>query len=350
MDGKASTAGSEIKKITLSHGGGGKDMRDLIEQDFVKTFANEFIEPMEDQAKIPLAELSKLGNRLAFTTDSYVVDPIFFPGGDIGSLAVNGTVNDLAVGGAIPLYLSCSLIIEEGFAADDLRRIINSMKLAADRAGVMLVTGDTKVVNKNACDKIFINTAGIGVIPENVDSGASKIQAGDLVILSGAAGAHGACILAARADLKLMAEIKSDCRSLNRLTAVMRDSGCRIHAMRDATRGGIAAVLNEFAETSNLCISIEEKKLKVQDEVRGLCEILGLDPLYLANEGTMVVIVAPESAELALAALKADPDGQDAAIIGKVLSEPKKTVILETTLGAQRLVDMPVGEQLPRIC
>lgn len=337
-------------RINLSHGSGGKDMRDLIEGCFVKTFASPQLEAMEDQARLDLAGMLALGDRLAFTTDSFVVDPIFFPGGNIGTLAVNGTVNDLAVGGAIPLYMSCAFIMEEGFPISQLKEIAESMKQAADLAGVQLVTGDTKVVGKNACDKIFINTSGIGVIPQSVRASSSALKAGDKILVSGSIGEHGACIMAARNDLNIDASIESDCRPLNHLVFDLLAAGCEIRAMRDATRGGVAAVLNEFACASNLCLRINEKSLEIKDEVRGLCEILGLDPLYLANEGTMLVVVSQSSTELALKTMHMRSEGARAALIGEVLAEPLSTVILRTSFGGERLIDMPLGEQLPRIC
>jgi len=340
----------KAKRINISHGSGGKDMRDLIHDVFVETFANAELSRMEDQARLDLSELTKLGDRLAFTTDSYVVDPIFFPGGDIGCLAVNGTVNDLAVGGAIPLYLTCSVILEEGFSVDELRRVVFSMRDAAQKAGVAIVTGDTKVVGKNACDKIFINTAGVGVIPAGVEIRANRARPGDKVLVNGFVGDHGAAIMAAREDLHLQSSIKSDCRPLNKLVAAMTACGGGIRCLRDATRGGLATVLNEFASASNVCIRIDEGSLPVREEVRGLSEVLGLDPLYLANEGTLVSIVAPEAAENILATMKNEAGGEDSRIIGEVIAEPYATVVLRTTFGGERLVDMLVGEQLPRIC
>lgn len=338
------------KSVTMSHGSGGKDMRDLIHEIFVGTFANSHLSLLEDQARIEMSLLNKLGDRLAFTSDSYVVDPIFFPGGDIGTLAVNGTVNDLAVGAAVPLYLSCSMIIEEGFPIADLQRVASSMKEAADKAGVMIVTGDTKVVEKNACDKLFVNTAGVGVIRADLQVSARQAEPGDLVLINGHIGEHGAAIVSARGDIQLSADISSDCQPLNHLVDYMINSGADLHCLRDATRGGIATVLNEFALNSNVCIKIYESKIPIREDVRAVCEILGLDPLYLANEGKLIAIAPPEDVEKLLHAMKQSPAGECSAIIGEVHAKPESTVILETVFGGQRIVDMLIGEQLPRIC
>lgn len=340
----------KAEKINFSHGSGGKDMRDLICDVFVDRFACEKLGTLEDQARLALSDFSKLGDRLAFTTDSYVVDPIFFPGGDIGSLAVNGTVNDLAVGGAIPLYLTCSVILEEGFPVSDLRKIVDSMKRAAESAGVEIVTGDTKVVGKNACDKIFINTAGVGVIPAGLNIAATQASPGDVLVVNGYIGDHGAAIVGSRSDLNLQSDIVSDCRALNKLVSAMLESGADIHCLRDATRGGLATVVNEFASMSNVCIRIVEAALPVREGVRGLSEVLGLDPLYLANEGTLAAIVAAQDAERLLQAMRKVPGGQESVVIGEVLEKPEQTVVLKTTFGGERLLDMLVGEQLPRIC
>ncbi len=343
-------ASCQAKFITMSHGSGGKDMRDLIEDVFVRAFNNDQLNLLEDQARFDIQALAANGDRLAFTTDSYVVHPIFFPGGDIGSLAVNGTVNDLAVSGAIPLYLTCSMIIEEGFPVESLRKIAFSMKKAAGEAGVKIVTGDTKVVEKHAADKLFINTAGIGIIPKGLDIATHRAKPGDLVLVNGTIGDHGAAILGARSDLYLENTIESDSQSLGSLVSEMVKACPKIHCMRDATRGGIAGVLAEIAESSNLCIRIKESAIPVQEQVRGLCEILGLDTLYLANEGKLVAIVAPEDADDLLRAMRAHKFGRDSVIIGEVCVKPNGNVILETTLGGQRMVDKLIGEQLPRIC
>jgi hydrogenase expression/formation protein HypE len=290
------------------------------------------------------------GDRIAFTTDSYVVDPIFFPGGNIGTLAVNGTINDLAVGGAIPLYLSCGLIIEEGFPLEQLRAIVSSMKHAADAASVKIVTGDTKVVEKNAADKVFINTTGVGVIPKSIEISSRRARPGDLVLINGDIGDHGAAILGARGDLAIESKIESDCQALSGLISAMLKDCPNLHCMRDATRGGVASVLNEIAEASNVCIRVKEKSLPYKEELRGFCEILGLDPLYMANEGKVVVIAAAEDAQRLLETMRQHELGRNSAIIGEVVEQPASTVILETVFGANRMVDKLMGEQLPRIC
>ncbi len=338
------------KTITLAHGSGGKAMRDLIEDIFVGSFNNPLLSQLEDQARLNLAELMTVGDRLAFTTDSYVIDPIFFPGGNIGELAVNGTVNDLAVSGATPLYLSCGMIIEEGFPIPNLRQIVQSMKQAADVAGVQIVTGDTKVVNRGSADKLFINTTGVGIIGSGIDISAANLQSGDAIIVNGYLGDHGAAITVAREELALESSIKSDCQPLNSLVAEILAVCPQIHAMRDATRGGLATVLNEFALTSAVGIRLYEQALPVREEVQGVCELLGLDPIYLANEGKLVTIVPNHQAEKVLAAMKNHPAGKDAVIIGEVIDSPSGMVIMETMFGTDRIVDMLVGDQLPRIC
>lgn len=336
--------------ITLSHGSGGKAMRDLIDDIFVGAFTDPALAPLEDQARFPLAELTRHGDRLAFTTDSYVVDPLFFPGGDIGELAVNGTVNDLAVSGARPLYLSCGFILEEGFPVADLRRIAASMQRAAETAGVRIVTGDTKVVQRGAVDKLFINTSGVGVIPVGVHIAAERARPGDKVLVNGPIGDHGVAILGARDDLALEVPVESDTQPLNGLVAELLETCPEVHCLRDATRGGIATVLNEFALSADVCIHLDESSIPVREAVKGVAEILGLDPLYFANEGKLVALVPADRAEVALAAMRAHPAGADAAIIGEVGDSPKGSVIMHTGFGGERIVDMLVGEQLPRIC
>jgi hydrogenase expression/formation protein HypE len=336
--------------ITLAHGSGGKAMRDLIDDIFVSNFDNPILSQLEDQASFNLANLMQQGDRLAFTTDSYVVDPLFFPGSDIGELAVNGTINDLAVSGAKPLYLTCSVILEEGLPVETLRRVATSMKVAANQAGVQIVTGDTKVVHRGAVDKLFINTAGIGIIPTGVNISAHNIKPGDVVITNGELGNHGTAILIARGELALETDIKSDCQSLHSLVETILKVCPNIHAMRDATRGGLATVLNEFALSSNVGIRIYENSIPVREEVKGVCEILGLDPLYLANEGKLVAVVPGEDADSVLSAMKSHPAGKDACIIGEVISSPPGIVLLKTAFNAERIVDMLVGDQLPRIC
>jgi hydrogenase expression/formation protein HypE len=336
--------------INLSHGSGGKAMRDLIADFFVGATPHPALAVLEDQAQIPLATLTDCGDRLAFTTDTYVVDPLFFPGGDIGTLAVAGTVNDLAVGGAQPLFLSCAVVLEEGLDVDMLRRVVASMERVAADAGVSIVTGDTKVVERGAADKLFVNTAGIGVVPHGTVLSAAAARPGDAVIVSGTLGDHGTAILVARAELALECNVASDCRPLHGLVAAMLAASDEIRCLRDATRGGVATVLNEFATSANVSIRVVESAVPVRPEVRGACELLGLDPLYLANEGKLVAIVAAQDARRVLAAMHAHPAGRDAAIVGEVTAAPRGIVVLESGLGGERILDMLVGEQLPRIC
>ena len=338
------------KSITMAHGGGGRAMRELIERLIVPAFANPLLAPLEDQARIEVRGLAEIGDRLAFTTDSYVVSPLFFAGGDIGTLAICGTVNDLAMSGAVPLFLSCGLIIEEGFATADLERVLASMSSAARQAGVNVVTGDTKVVNRGAADRLFINTAGIGVIASGVNISATRAQPGDVIIVNGTLGDHGVAILVARNELELESDIASDCQPLHGLVQAMLGACIDIHCLRDATRGGLATVLNEFAISSNVGMRLQERALPQKPEVRGACEMLGLDVLYMANEGKLVAVVPREGADAVLAAMRAHPAGVDAAIVGEVLAEPAGHVILNTLFGGERVVDMLVGEQLPRIC
>jgi len=340
----------QVRTVTLAHGGGGKAMRDLIDDVFVSAFDNSMLEPLEDQARIGLASLTKYGDRLAFTTDSYVVDPLFFPGGDIGKLAVCGTVNDLAVGGAKPLYLSCGVIIEEGLEVETLRQIARSMRDAAKAAGVEIVTGDTKVVDRGACDKLFINTTGLGVIRQGLEIGADKARPGDAILVNGLLGDHGAAILDARGDLALDTPIESDCAALHGLIDAILTACPNVRCLRDATRGGIATVLNEVAQNSQVGIILDEAAVPLREEVKGFCEILGLDPLYLANEGKLVCVVAANETDAALTAMRANPLGEMGSVIGRVTEAPAGTVVMETTFGGRRVVDMLVGDQLPRIC
>jgi hydrogenase expression/formation protein HypE len=325
-------------------------MRRLIDEVFVRTFDNAALSALEDQATIALSELLAHGDRLAFTTDTYVVDPLFFPGGDIGKLAVAGTINDLAMSGARPLFLSCGVVLEEGLPVETLHRVAASMKQMADRTGVKIVTGDTKVVERGAADKMFINTAGIGVVPAGISISAANARPGDVVIVNGVLGDHGTAILIARNQLALEADIESDCQPLDGLVAAMLSSCRHIHCLRDATRGGLATVLNEFAQSSNVGIRISERDVPLREEVKGACEILGLDPLYLANEGRLVAVVPPDGADAVLAAMRAHPSGSSAAIIGEVTDERRGMVTMQTIFGGERIVDMLVGEQLPRIC
>jgi hydrogenase expression/formation protein HypE len=340
----------EVETVTLAHGGGGKAMKDLIDDVFVRAFDNPALAPLEDQARLPLAGLAGYGDRLAFTTDSYVVDPLFFPGGDIGTLAVCGTVNDLAVGGAVPLYLSCAVVAEEGLPVGVLRRVAQSMAEAAREAGVVIATGDTKIVPKGACDKLFLTTSGIGVVRQGLDLGVHRAQPGDAVLVNGRLGDHGAAILVARGDLALETPIASDCAALHRLIAALLEAAPQTRSLRDATRGGIATVLNEIAQASGVAIEIDDALIPMHEAVRGFCEILGLDPLYLANEGKIVAVAPADQRDAALAAMKRDPLGRDAAVIGRIERGEPGRVSMRTVFGGRRIVDMLVGEQLPRIC
>lgn len=338
------------KSITMAHGGGGRAMRELIHKLVLPAFDNPLLAPLEDQARLGLKALSAQGDRLAFTTDSHVVSPLFFPGGDIGKLAVCGTVNDLAMSGAVPLFLSCGLIIEEGLPTAELERVLTSMAAAARQAGVQIVTGDTKVVNRGAADRLFINTAGIGVIAAGIDVRAARAQPGDAIIVNGTLGDHGVAILMARNELELQGDIESDCQPLHTLVQAMLAVCPDIHCLRDATRGGLATVLNEFAIDSKVAMRLQETALPVKPEVRGACELLGLDLLYMANEGKLVAVVPREAADAVLQAMRAHPAGRQAAIVGEVLAEPAGHVLMNTLFGGERVVDMLVGEQLPRIC
>jgi hydrogenase expression/formation protein HypE len=339
-----------VETVTLAHGGGGKAMKDLIDDVFVAAFDNHALAPLEDQARFDLAELALHGDRLAFTTDSFVVDPLFFPGGNIGDLAVCGTVNDLAVGAATPLYLSCAFIIEEGTSIDVLRKVARSMAMTAREAGVAIVTGDTKVVQRGACDKLFITTTGIGVIRQGLTLGVDAVRPGDVMLVNGLLGDHGAAILCARGDMALDTLIESDCACLHGLIQTVLAAAPGIRFMRDATRGGLATVLNEIAEASQVGIEIDEAATPIREQVKAFCEILGLDPLYLANEGKILCVVPPDQAEAALAAMRNHPLGRDSAIIGRATDGQPGRVVMRTVFGGRRIVDMLVGEQLPRIC
>jgi hydrogenase expression/formation protein HypE len=334
------------ERITLAHGAGGKATHTLIDALFLEAFRNPLLEAMEDQAVLNLG-----GARIAFTTDSYVVSPIFFPGGDIGDLAVNGTVNDLAMSGARPLYLSCGFILEEGFPVADLERIAASMAAAAEAAGVSIVTGDTKVVQKGKADGCYINTAGVGLLERPVELGAHRCRPGDAIIVSGSIGDHGVTIMLARGELEIEADVVSDTAPLHVLVAALLDAvPDGVRAMRDATRGGVATILNEMAKASNVAVILEEDKVPVRPEVNGACEILGIDPLYVACEGRFVAVVDGDAADDALAALRAQPGGEGAAIIGRIKDDPPGLVLLKTGFGGTRIVDMLVGDPLPRIC
>lgn len=339
------------KVITLAHGGGGKAMRDLIDDVFINAFDNPSLNTLEDQARFQLADLATMGDRLALTTDSYVIDPIFFPGGNIGKLSICGTVNDLAVGAAKPLYLTCGMIIEEGMQVETLREIVASMAATAREAGVIIVTGDTKVVERGSCDKIFINTAGVGVINERFQLGANLAQAGDAILVNGFLGDHGAAILNARGDMNLSSPIESDCAPLQGLIDSLLEAAPSTRFIRDATRGGIASVLNEIAQSSKVAIEIEESQTPIRTEVKGFCEILGLDPLYLANEGKIVVVVPEIEKQAALDAMRGHEYGGEATQVGHILEGGiAGRVHMQTGFGGKRIVDMLIGEQLPRIC
>ena len=336
---------TDYKSVLLAHGGGGKLSQQLIQKMFLSQFKNEFLEPLHDGAIFSID-----GTRLAFSTDSYVVNPIFFPGGDIGELAVNGTVNDLAMCGARPLYLSVGFIIEEGLPMEDLWRIVLSMQRAAAGADVMLVTGDTKVVDKGKGDKIFINTSGVGVLEPGVAISPKQARPGDKIIINGPIAVHGIAIMSVREGLQFETQIRSDTAALNGLVREMLETGDGVHVLRDPTRGGVASTLNEIAESANVGISIDEERLPLTEEVRGACEILGFDPLYVANEGKLVAFVSPEESDGVLAAMHAHPLGKDAVLIGEVVNEHPGVVIMKSRIGGSRVVDMLSGEQLPRIC
>lgn len=336
---------SEYPQILLAHGGGGKLMHRLIEDMFVPAFKNSLLSERHDGAVFEIKN-----NRLAFTTDSYVVRPLFFPGGDIGKLAIYGTANDLAMCGARPLYLSAGFILEEGLETEKLWRIVQSMKQAAIEAKVELVTGDTKVVDRGKGDEIFINTAGVGVIEHELTIAPSSVQAGDAILLSGDLGRHGIAIMAAREGLEFESEIESDCAPLASVILKMIDEGIEIHCLRDLTRGGLASALVEIAEASGLQINIEEKQIDVREDVRGACEILGFDPLYLANEGRFIAFVPQKHADHALRIMNSNLFDSTATQIGKVSADASGDVILKSRIGANRIVDMFTGEQLPRIC
>jgi hydrogenase expression/formation protein HypE len=330
--------------ILLAHGSGSRLSHELIEKNFLPPLDNPLLAKLDDSAVFDLS------GRLAFTTDSYVVNPIFFPGGDIGKLAVCGTINDLAMSGAAPLYLSLALIIEEGLTLNELTRIVKSIRAAAEEAGVNIVTGDTKVVNRGGVDRLFINTAGIGIVPPGIDISGANAKIGDKVILSGTIGDHGIAVMSQREGLKFSVPVQSDCSPLNKLVSQMLEASSQIHCLRDPTRGGLATTLNELAKQSKVGIRIEEDKIPVRDGVRAACELLGFDPLYVANEGKLVAIVTADDAPKVLSKMKRNRYGADASSIGEVTAEHKGKVIMRTRLGASRIVDMLSGELLPRIC
>lgn len=337
---------AEYPNILLAHGGGGRLMHNLIEKVFVPAFENPLLCERHDGAVFNVGR-----SRLAFTTDSYVVKPLFFPGGDIGSLAINGTVNDLAMCGAKPLYLSAGFIVEEGMETERLWRIVNSMKKAAEAAGVYIVTGDTKVVDRGKGDEVFINTAGVGVIENEVVIGPSRVKAGDAVILSGDIGRHGIAIMAAREGLEFESAIESDCAPVAHLVQDLLQNGIEVHCMRDLTRGGLASALVEIAEANGSRIMIDEERITVREDVQGACEILGFDPMYLANEGRFIAFVPGDQVERACYILNATDRDHSAVHIGRVTEpENRSCVVLKSLVGSTRIVDMFSGEQLPRIC
>lgn len=336
---------SNYETVQLAHGSGGRLMAELIDKVFINTFKNETLEKMEDQATLTVGK-----QNIVFTTDSFVVDPIFFPGGNIGELAVNGTVNDICMNGAVPKWLSASFIIEEGLPIETLNKIVISMREAAEKANVKIVTGDTKVVNKGTCDKVFINTAGIGIANPNLKISASNLKAGDAVIISGTLADHGMAIMTSRKGLSFQNTIQSDCAALNSLVELMTEFTSEIHAMRDPTRGGVAATLTEFAAQSNIGIKIYNNKLPVKENVKGACEILGIDPLFVANEGKLIAVLPKSIAIELVEKMKTHPLGKDAEIIGEVVESHSKIVVKKTMLGIEQVVDLPLGEQLPRIC
>ncbi|MBD3868960.1 MAG: hydrogenase expression/formation protein HypE [Acidobacteria bacterium] len=331
--------------IQLAHGAGGLLSADLIEKLILPRFTCSELEKLEDQAVLDLPP-----GRLAFSTDTFVVSPIFFPGGDIGDLAINGTVNDVAMSGAKPAALSAGFVLEEGFPLADFHRVLCSMETAAAKAGVRIVTGDTKVVGRGSCDKIFINTSGVGVIPEGVRLSAGSLEPGDVIILSGSLADHGMAVMTVREGLSFRTTVVSDTAALNGLVDSILAAGPGTRTLRDPTRGGAATTLNEFARASRVGIKLIESALVVRDDVAGACEILGIDPLYVANEGKLIAVVRSAEAEAVLAAMRAHEYGKDAAIIGRVVSDHPGRVTIQTGLGTERIVDMPVGEQLPRIC
>ena len=336
-----------MNEVQMAHGSGGQAMQQLIGELFMQAFANPWLAEQEDQARLDLTALAAGGDRLAFSTDSYVIDPLIFPGGDIGKLAVCGTANDVAVSGAIPRYLSCGFILEEGLSMATLKQVVESMAATARNAGIAIVTGDTKVVQRGAADKLFINTAGIGAIPATIHWAAASLQPGDVLLASGTLGDHGATILNLREGLGLDGELSSDCAVLTPLIETLRDLP-GIKALRDATRGGVNAVVHEFAAACGYGIELQESKLPINPAVRGVCELLGLDALNFANEGKLVIAVARDSAELALSRLRAHPLGKEAAMIGEVVEQ--QGVRLAGLYGVKRLLDLPHAEPLPRIC
>ncbi len=342
---------SHYEHILLGHGGGGHLTAELIEHLFVPGLGGDVLARLEDQATLPLEPSpGEAGIRLAFTTDSFVVKPLFFPGGDIGKLSINGTVNDLAVGGAEPLYISSAFILEEGLALDDLRRIVRSMRTACDLAGVSLVTGDTKVVDRGKGDQVFITTAGIGVVKQNVALSISAARPGDRIVVSGTIGDHGIAIMSVREGIEFDTVLESDCAPLSSLTRVMLEACPGIRTMRDPTRGGVSSTLNELAQASGVGVRIDEKAIPVRPEVRAACEMLGLDPLYVANEGKLIAVVPSQDVDHLIEVMRAHPLGRDARMIGEVVAEHPGLVTMRSLIGGERVITLLTGEQLPRIC
>ena len=344
---------ADYPTIVMGHGGGGKLGNELVEHLFLPAFRNPALENLGDAAVLDLrpANQDLPAGRIAISTDSFVVQPLFFPGGSIGALAVNGTVNDLAVSGALPKFLTASFILEEGFPLAQLAAIVEDMAAAARTAGVQIVTGDTKVVERGHGDGCYINTAGVGLLRAGISVGPHRAEPGDAILVSGFIGDHGMAIMSVREGLEFESQIRSDCAALNGMIANVLDAaGGAVHAMRDPTRGGLASTLNEIAASSNVGIAIDENKLPVRAEVQSACELLGLDPVYVANEGKAVFIVEPEFAEVVLSVLQAHPLGREAAIIGRVTDEHKRMLVARTAMGANRVIAMQIGEQLPRIC
>ncbi len=341
---------SRYEEITLGHGGGGKLTADLIQRLFLPAFGNDVLNALEDQAVVRLnAGPEATSPRVAFTTDSFVVRPLFFPGGDIGRLAVFGTVNDLAMGGARPLFLSAAFILEEGLPIDDLRRIAASMRAACDEAGVTLVSGDTKVVDRGKGDQVFITTSGLGVVPEGRSLSIRAARPGDRVVVSGTIGDHGVAVMSVREGIEFETVLESDCAPLTDLVRVMLDACPSVRALRDPTRGGLASAVNELAEASRVGVKLDEGSIPVRREVRGACELLGLDPLYVANEGKLIAVVPPEDVARLLDAMRAHPLGRDAAVVGRVVHEHAGMVTMTSRVGGERIVSLLSGEQLPRI-
>ena len=336
--------------ITLAHGAGGKASAALVDAIFLEGFGGDVLAELGDAGVVSLDNLPATGGRIAMSTDSYVVNPISFPGGSIGELAVNGTVNDLAVSGAVPAVLSAAFVLEEGLSVEVLRREVAAMRQAAEAAGVRIITGDTKVVPRGAADKLYITTAGIGFVPDGRALGAAQVRRGDRLLLSGAIGDHGMAVMLARGDLAIEAPIASDTRAVNHLVEALLAASPHTRWMRDATRGGLGTVLNELARATGLGVVVEELAVPVHEMTRGACDMLGIDPLYVANEGTFVAVVPPEEADAALAALRSLPGGEEATLVGRLVAEPAAAVVLVTAMGGTRMVDMLVGDPLPRIC